>query len=541
MGVSEEQKQYYAEMDTFTVAEVYSSSVMQICKRSLRDEIGLIVLDTGCIKTVAGQTWFNTFVESLSLSTRKMISAQPSENIFKFGGGTRLKSMGMFSIPCSLAGKDIVLVTDIVNQSDLPCLLSKESMKKADVTINVAEDTINIFGKKMNLKTNNAGHYILQLKDEVKYENGEEYKVLWQLLDGKDEAEDFDKLVRMHNGLGHPGKQKFEQMLRVTDNYNKDTGMMLNKLYGDCITCHKFKKSLPRPHVSPPLGIAFNHTIVVDLKIFQKKDKIILYIIDAYSRFTMAIPVPDKKAESIVQPIMDRWILNLFGPPAQILFDNGREFSNIKMREMCEKFNIMMLTTGAYSPFQNGLCEKNHHTVDLMLEKMLDSNPNMSFNQALSAAIYAKNTLLNVSGFSPMQITFGLQPRIPSAAQENKLPANEEIVNSIPIYDRLKAIFEARKAYTSVENSIRLKKALKVHPQKMELYNTGDRVFYRFGMDTEWHGTVIGMDNKVIFIRHGGNVISTSQSRLIKAESVSMSTDRQSTTPLQNQTECVVD
>ena len=54
----------------------------------------------------------------------------------------------------------------------------------------------------------------------------------------------------------------------------------------------------------------------------------------------------------------------------------------------------------------------------------------------------------------------------------------------------------------------------------MEFYNTGDRVFYKFGTDARWHGpgTVIGTDNKVIFLRHGGNVISTSQSRVIKAE-----------------------
>ena len=190
------------------------------------------------------------------------------------------------------------------------------------------------------------------------------------------------------------------------------------------------------------------------------------------------------------------------------------------MREMCEQFNIKMLTTGAYSPFQNGLCEKNHHTVDLMLEKMIDSNPSIKFNHALSAAIYAINTLLNISGFSPMQITFGLQPRIPSAAQNDKPPANEDIIESVPIYKRLTALFEARKAFVDVENSLRLKKALRVKPQPMEHYSSGDKVFYKFGTDSRWHGpgTIIGTDNKVIFLRHSGNVISTSQSRIIKAD-----------------------
>ena len=58
---------------------------------------------------------------------------------------------------------------------------------------------------------------------------------------------------------------------------------------------------------------------------------------------------------------------------------------------MFENFNIKRLSTGAYSPFQNGLCEKNHHNVDLMVEKILDSNPSMDFHQALSAADFAKN------------------------------------------------------------------------------------------------------------------------------------------------------
>ena len=131
----------------------------------------------------------------------------------------------------------------------------------------------------------------------------------------------------------------------------------------------------------------------------------------------MAVVVQDKSGDSKTQAIIDSWILNLFGPPFNILFDNGKEFSNQKMREMCEKFNIKMLTTGAYSPFQNGLCEKNHHTVDMMVEKMLDSNPKMKFNQALSAAIFAKNTLINVHGcqcklFLAVNLKTMVQPRI---------------------------------------------------------------------------------------------------------------------------------
>ena len=54
----------------------------------------------------------------------------------------------------------------------------------------------------------------------------------------------------------------------------------------------------------------------------------------------------------------------------------------------------------------------------------------------------------------------------------------------------------------------------------MEYYENGDQVFYKFGTDPRWHGPgkVIGTDNKIVFLRHGGNIISMSQSRIMNAK-----------------------
>ena len=48
------------------------------------------------------------------------------------------------------------------------------------------------------------------------------------------------------------------------------------------------------------------------------------------------------------------------------------------------------------------------------------------------------------------------------------------------MYDQLKAIFEAQKSFTEVKNSARLKKALKVRPQKMEMYQTWEKFSTNF-------------------------------------------------------------
>ena len=44
-------------------------------------------------------------------------------------------------------------------------------------------------------------------------------------------------------------------------------------------------------------------------------------------------------------------------------------------------------------------------------------------------------------------------------------------------------------------------------------------VHYKFGNDQRWHGPgrIVGQENKVVLIRHGGHIISTSQTRVYKS------------------------
>ena len=78
--------------------------------------------------------------------------------------------------------------------------------------------------------------------------------------------------------------------------------------------------------------------------------------------------IPDKTADSVLKILVNGWI-KFWGSPSQILADSGGEFVNAKMMSIWETFSINFLTTGAYSPNQNGLCEKNHQLLDKMITK----------------------------------------------------------------------------------------------------------------------------------------------------------------------------
>ena len=478
---------------------------------------GQVVLDTGCIESVTDIERLNNFIQYLHPSTRKLIKVEKSTRVFRFGGGEKRQSVGTFHIPCSLDGQNLILTVDAVDQPGLPCLLSKKAMKRAGTVIDIGNDTAEIWGRKVELKENRAGHYVTWFEDFI-YKDGE-VAVMWTDFANKDEKKVEEELRRMHRGMGHPSQLCLERMLKNSGNFNKLVHEKLKKIHQTCDACLKNGKSKARPKVAPPTAQDVGECLSLDLKIYNKWGKIILYIVDEFSRYVVAASIPKKEGEVVVKAFLDKWIMGTpYGAPYQIKTDNGGEFINSSMRDLCEMYNIKHLTTGAYSAFQNGGNERNHHTVDMMLEKILHGQQDIKFEDALAQAVHAKNSLLNVHGFSPSQILAGKQPRMPGACQDNRPPADNIEVSSRTVQDNLNLRQRTRDAWTKVDNSNRLALAMKAQESPLVKYNTGDTVYYKFGVDPGWHGPgkIVGQDNKVVFIRHGGRIIVSSQSRLHK-------------------------
>ena len=137
---------------------------------------------------------------------------------------------------------------------------------------------------------------------------------------------------------------------------------------------------------------------------------------DTFSRLTRGIIIKDKNPSTIVKGILDCWVLGKgIGPgmPNKFIHDNGREFCNPEMVDMAEKFGISLSNTrAAHSPFSNGICEKNHQIVDIMIAKMKAADPSVTDQEALDHALHAKNMETNNKGFSPFQIVFVENPKI---------------------------------------------------------------------------------------------------------------------------------
>ena len=501
LGGDQGNKTYYTQ---------YTNFITKRLDPSIREALDLIHLDTACVKTCCGEEWANLNLERMSDEVRKLVRFLPSTSVIRFGEGEPQHSKGTLILPISIQGQNLFLHTEVV-KTNIPCLLSNDAMESVGMVINLANQSVTFRGETVPIVKVKSGHSCIRFGNFDLREKDEYYAMV--TMEEKKKRYDYKTLYKIHDILGHPSQSVMERMFTLAEKEEKED---LKKVYDRCATCLIHRRTKPRPKVCPPLAHSFNDVVSMDLKIDNVHGTIRLYMVDVFSKYMAGYLIKNKEPESIIKPFLESWILTRFGSPRAILTDCGGEFVNGKMKSLCESFNIKMFTTAGYSAHQNGINERHHATCDAIIKKMMSSGQFKTVRDAMGPAIFAKNVRVMANGYSPHQIVFGQNPRIPGAI-ENELPAQSGKSELVLIQDRLQALFNARQALSKLDNTHRLESASKVtHSGKMIFVEQGEDVYYRMGLDPDWKGPgkVIGQDGKQIFIRHGRSYIIASPARI---------------------------
>ena len=101
---------------------------------------------------------------------------------------------------------------------------------------------------------------------------------------------------------------------------------MLEEIPSSCETCLRYKKVQPRPVVGFSLASRFNEWVALDMK--DIKGNKILHLLDLFSKYSVAVRVPNKESSTIINTIFKYWVA-YFGCLSNVLTDHGREFDNI--------------------------------------------------------------------------------------------------------------------------------------------------------------------------------------------------------------------
>ena len=111
---------------------------------------------------LCGESWFNIFQESLSYEEKHQTVFTKSDNQYKFGDGAQVTAVSEAIIPITIGTIKTKIHADIV-PSNIPLLLSKESMKRANMKLNFENDTITAFKQPINFIVTKSGNYAIPI------------------------------------------------------------------------------------------------------------------------------------------------------------------------------------------------------------------------------------------------------------------------------------------------------------------------------------------------------------------------------------------
>jgi hypothetical protein len=155
------------------------------------------------------------------------------------------------------------------------------------------------------LVSNPKGHFVVHLLES----SSSEVLVAEKFLDNK-------LTIQQAKILHHAGADKLIQTLVSAGAQRSDVSDIVQQVTLSCEVCIQHGHPTSRPIVSAPLSCKFNDVVAIDIAYFEKQP--FLKVIDVFSRFAVAVAIPDKNPRSMID---SSWF-TYFGPMQRILADH---------------------------------------------------------------------------------------------------------------------------------------------------------------------------------------------------------------------------
>ena len=142
-----------------------------------------------------------------------------------------------------------------------------------------------------------------------------------------------------------------------------------------CKWCQTAKGPYVDPDPAPGSIVANNpmDLLCIDfIKVDPSKDgkENVLVMTDAFSKFSMAVVMPNQQAKTVAKALVDKWFY-VYGIPTRIHSDQGKSFDNKIIEQLYKIYGVKQSTTTQYNPCGNSPCKR----LNCMLQNLLKSLP----------------------------------------------------------------------------------------------------------------------------------------------------------------------
>ena len=205
------------------------------------------------------------------------------------------------------------------------------------------------------------------------------------------------------------------------------------------------------------------------LKTTKFGNKMILVITEHFTKFALAIALPNKEAKNVAKVIYER-VICFFGTFDVCLTDCGSEFNNQLVDNLLSLSDIKHDKSSPYHPQTNVLTEKFNQTLINTLSTFVNSACD-DWDELLAPVLFAYNSKIHISTkISPFKAMFLRNPQF-TLAWENGI----KNFNNNPDENSVKKISEK-----IIENNLQAQKEQNKYydsKNKVIKFEVGDKVF----------------------------------------------------------------
>ncbi len=156
--------------------------------------------------------------------------------------------------------------------------------------------------------------------------------------------------------------------------------------------------------------VAFD--VIGPLKQTARGNRFILTVVDYFSKWVEAYPLPEHTAKTVAWTIVTEWVAR-YGVPLYMHCDQAPEFESKVMADFCKMLGITKTRTSPYHPSGNGLAERSNQMLESILKCTVNENKD-NWDEKISFGLMAyRATPSATTGCSPNLLAHGRETTLP--------------------------------------------------------------------------------------------------------------------------------
>jgi hypothetical protein len=212
----------------------------------------------------------------------------------------------------------------------------------------------------------------------------------------------------------------------------------------------------------------------------DRDNSYLLVIGDYFTKYAVAVPLPDMTAETVAQAFIDSWVC-YFGVPLELHMDQGTNFDSALFKGMCNLLGIVKTRTTQYRAQSDGFVERLNKTICNILNCIIYENP-FQWDQLIRSCTLAYNSSVQESiGETPAAMCYGSELTLPiDLCAPNFENRSKDIKNPtkfvLDLQDSLHKIHHYARDHLE-KSQIKQRKYYN-NRLKIQTYEVGDTVYY---------------------------------------------------------------